>query len=156
MYGLIGDSSAFYYHVFQDSSPDLHLFDPTSSSGSTFSTSLLFPDVLSATIAPVTTAKSSTTASSFFSDPVFSTSPVSIESVSTKSVIFPQPTSSLLTSSMPAALSQSFSMASPALSAPPVAPQQVPTSHGALHSSSTSLSHNVQDLSLLDLDSPKK
>lgn len=147
----------FYCHVFQDSSQDLHLFDTTSCSGPTLSTSSLFPDALSATIAPVTTAKSSTTASSLiFSDSVFSTSPVSMESVSTQSVIFPQPSSSLLTSSTPDALSQSFSTTSPAPSATLVTLQQVSTSHGASHSPTATLSHNVQDLALLDLGSPQK
>uniref|UniRef100_A0A7N6A735 Golgi associated, gamma adaptin ear containing, ARF binding protein 3a n=1 Tax=Anabas testudineus TaxID=64144 RepID=A0A7N6A735_ANATE len=131
----------FYCHVFQDSSQDLHLFDTTSCSGPTLSTSSLFPDALSATIAPVTTAKSSTTASSLiFSDSVFSTSAVSMESVSTQSVIFPQPSSSLLTSSTPDALSQSFSTTSPAPSATLVTPQQVSTSHGASHSPTATLS----------------
>ncbi|XP_026216460.1 ADP-ribosylation factor-binding protein GGA3a isoform X2 [Anabas testudineus] len=140
----------------QDSSQDLHLFDTTSCSGPTLSTSSLFPDALSATIAPVTTAKSSTTASSLiFSDSVFSTSAVSMESVSTQSVIFPQPSSSLLTSSTPDALSQSFSTTSPAPSATLVTPQQVSTSHGASHSPTATLSHNVQDLALLDLGSPQ-
>lgn len=140
----------------QDSSQDLHLFDTTSSSGTTLSTSSLFPGALSATVAPDTTAKSSTTASSLsFPGPVFSTSPVSIETVSTKPVIFPQPNSSLLTSLAPAALSQSFSMALPAPSAALVTPKQVSTSQGALQSPSASLSHNLQDLALLDLGSPK-
>lgn len=144
---LIGNSSVFYYHVFQDSSQDLNLFHTTSSSVPAFSTSSLFPDALSVTVSP---PKSSTVQ-------LFSTLPVSAESVSTTSVTFPQTFSSMLsTTTFPATSPQSFSMASPAPSAPPVTPQQVCTLAGAPHSPLTPLSHNLQDLALLDLGSPKK
>ncbi|XP_078136400.1 ADP-ribosylation factor-binding protein GGA3a isoform X2 [Sander vitreus] len=66
-----------------------------------------------------------------------------------------QPLSSVLTTTAPAAVPQAFSMASPATSAPPVTQQQVSTSPGASHTTLTSLSHNLQDLALLDLGSPK-
>ncbi|XP_076585195.1 ADP-ribosylation factor-binding protein GGA3a [Chaetodon auriga] len=142
----------------QDSSQDLSLFDTTSSSVSAFSTPSLFPDALSVTVAPVSSSKPSTTVASAlsFSGPVFSTPPVSAQSVSATPVIFPQTLSSALSTTIPAALPQSFSMASPAPSATPVTPQQVCTLPGASHSPLTSLSHNLQDLALLDLDSPQK
>lgn len=130
----------------QDSSQDLNLFHTTSSSVPAFSTSSLFPDALSVTVSP---PKSSTVQ-------LFSTLPVSAESVSTTSVTFPQTFSSMLsTTTFPATPPQSFSMASPAPSAPPVTPQQVCTLAGAPHSPLTPLSHNLQDLALLDLGSPK-
>ncbi|XP_068583496.1 ADP-ribosylation factor-binding protein GGA3a [Cebidichthys violaceus] len=126
----------------QDSSHDFDFFDTTS-----LSTSSLFPDALSATADPVNPVGSSTTASALsFPGSVFSTPAVSSVSVSTTSVVFPQPFSS-------AAPAQSFSVASPAPSAPPVTAQQASTSPGASHT--TSLSHNLQDLALLDLGSPK-
>ncbi|XP_070772962.1 ADP-ribosylation factor-binding protein GGA3a [Enoplosus armatus] len=139
----------------QDSSQDLDLFDTTSPSVPAFSTSSLFPDALSVTVTPISQTKSSTTASILsFPGPVFSMPPVSTNSVS--SVIFPEPLGSVLTTTAPAASPQSFIMASPVPSATPVTPQQVSTSPGASHSPSASLSHNLQDLALLDLGSPKK
>lgn len=146
----------FNYLVFQDSSQDFDFFETTSPSVSAFSTSSLHQDGLSVTVAPISSAKSSTTASGLsFPGPVFSTPPTSTRSVSTTSVIFPQPLSSVLTTTAPAALPQAFSMASPATSATPVTQQQVSTSPGASHTTLTSLSHNLQDLALLDLGSPK-
>ncbi|XP_031144997.1 ADP-ribosylation factor-binding protein GGA3a isoform X1 [Sander lucioperca] len=140
----------------QDSSQDFDFFETTSPSVSAFSTSSLHQDGLSVTVAPISSAKSSTTASGLsFPGPVFSTPPTSTRSVSTTSVIFPQPLSSVLTTTAPAALPQAFSMASPATSATPVTQQQVSTSPGASHTTLTSLSHNLQDLALLDLGSPK-
>nr|XP_033481175.1 ADP-ribosylation factor-binding protein GGA3a [Epinephelus lanceolatus] len=136
----------------QDSSQDLGLFDITLAPA--FSTSSLLPDALSGSGAPDNPAKSSMTASALiFPGPIFSTPPVSTVSVSTTSAIFPQPLSSVLTTMTPAALPQSFSMASPAISATPVSTQQVST--GVSHMTSTFLSHNLQDLALLDLGSPK-
>lgn len=142
----------FYYHAFQESSQDLALFDITSSSVPACSTSSLFPD------ATVSLTKSSSTTSSAlnFPGPLFSTSIVSTESISTASVTFPQPPSSVLTTTLPAALPQSLSLASPAHLATPVPPSQVFTPPGASHAPSASLSHNLQDLALLDLGSPKK
>uniref|UniRef100_A0A8D0AV89 Golgi associated, gamma adaptin ear containing, ARF binding protein 3a n=1 Tax=Sander lucioperca TaxID=283035 RepID=A0A8D0AV89_SANLU len=135
---------------------DFDFFETTSPSVSAFSTSSLHQDGLSVTVAPISSAKSSTTASGLsFPGPVFSTPPTSTRSVSTTSVIFPQPLSSVLTTTAPAALPQAFSMASPATSATPVTQQQVSTSPGASHTTLTSLSHNLQDLALLDLGSPK-
>ncbi|XP_074486596.1 ADP-ribosylation factor-binding protein GGA3a isoform X1 [Sebastes fasciatus] len=140
----------------QDSRQDFNFFNTTSPSVPTFSTSSLFPDALSVTVAPVSPARSSTPASALnFPDPIFSTTPVSTVSVSTTSVVFPQPLGSVFTSTAPAALPHSFSMGSSASSAAPVTPQQVSASPGASHMTSTSLSHNLQDLALLDLGSPK-
>ncbi|XP_042341082.1 ADP-ribosylation factor-binding protein GGA3a [Plectropomus leopardus] len=140
----------------QDSSQDLGFFDTTSSSVPAFSTSSLVPDALSVTGAPVSPATSSSAASaSSFPGPVFSSPPVSTVSVSTTSVMFPQPLSSVLTTIAPAALPPSFSVASPAISATPVIPKQVSTSSEASHMTSTSVSNNLQDLTLLDLSSPK-
>ncbi|KAL7404341.1 hypothetical protein ABVT39_013429 [Epinephelus coioides] len=136
----------------QDSSQDLGLFDITLAPA--FSTSSLLPDALSVSGAPDNPAKSSMTASALiFPGPIFSAPPVSTVSVSTTSAIFPQTLSSVLTTMTPAALPQSFSMASPAISATPVSTQQVST--GVSHMTSTSVSHNLQDLALLDLGSPK-
>ncbi|KAM9362886.1 ADP-ribosylation factor-binding protein GGA3a [Symphorus nematophorus] len=141
----------------QDSSQDLDLFDTTSPSVPAFSASSLFPDVLSVTVAPIISTSSSSTTASALSFPglVLSTPPVSTDSVSTTSVTLPQPVSSALTTTFPAAPPQAFSMASPAPPANPVTAQQVSTSPGVSHSPSTSLSHNLQDLDLLDLGSPK-
>ncbi|KAG7239252.1 hypothetical protein INR49_029393 [Caranx melampygus] len=139
-----------------DPSQGLHLFGTTSPSGSTFSTPSFFPDALSATVAPVSTPKPPTTASALgFPGPVLFTPPVFTQSVSTTSVTFPPPLSSVLTTVAPTALPQSFSIASPAPSAAHVTPQQVSPSSEASHFPSTSLSDNLQDLALLDLDSPK-
>lgn len=138
----------------QDSSQDLGLFDTTSPTAPALSSSSLFPDVLSTPVAPVNPTTTSTTASALtFPGPVFSTPPVPTASVSTASVIFPQPLSSALTTLAPAALPQSFGMTSPAPSVAPATPQQVSTSPGVFHSTSASLSHNFQELSLLDLGS---
>ncbi|XP_018520521.1 LOW QUALITY PROTEIN: ADP-ribosylation factor-binding protein GGA3a [Lates calcarifer] len=139
-----------------DSSQDLHLFDTTSPTGPTFSSSSLFPDALPATVAPLNPTKSSTAASALtFPGPVLAP-PVFTESIPTTSVIFPQPLSTVLTASAPSALPQSFTVDLPASSATHVTmSQQVSSPPGAPHSSSTSLSNNLQDLSLLDLGSPK-
>ncbi|KAF3687522.1 ADP-ribosylation factor-binding protein [Channa argus] len=140
----------------QGSHQDLHLFDTTLPCGPTFSTPSLYPDPLSAKLAPAATTNYSTTASaSGFPGLVYSTTPVSAESFSTKSVLCPQPISSALTSPLPAAFSQSFSMASTASLDAQVVAHEVSTSFGTSHSSSASLSHNLQDLALLDLSSPK-
>ncbi|XP_059195843.1 ADP-ribosylation factor-binding protein GGA3a isoform X1 [Centropristis striata] len=141
----------------QDSGQDLDFFGTTSASAPTFSTPSLFPDPLSLTTAAVSESKSSTATSGFsLLGADFSTPPVSTVSVATTAVIFPQPLDSVLTTMAPAAgLPQSFSMALPATSLTPVTPQQVSTSPGATHTTSASLSHNLQDLALLDLGSPK-
>ncbi|XP_070712550.1 ADP-ribosylation factor-binding protein GGA3a [Pempheris klunzingeri] len=133
-----------------DSSQDLDLFHTTPTS----TTSSLFPDALSKAVAPVGPTKSSITASTL-SYPVFSNLPVSTESVSTTSVMLPQPLSSVLTTTAPAALPPSLSMVSPAPSVTPVTSQQASSSPAASHLPSAFLSHNLQDLALLDLGSPK-
>ncbi|XP_038569711.1 ADP-ribosylation factor-binding protein GGA3a isoform X3 [Micropterus salmoides] len=139
----------------ENSSQDFDHFDTTSSSVPAFSTSSLLPDALSMT-APVSQTKSSSTASTLsFPGLVFSMPPVSTKSVSNTSVIFPQPLSSVLTTTAPPAISQTFSKGAPARSATTVSPQQVSISSAASHSPLTSLSHNLQDLALLDLGSPK-
>ncbi|XP_033986227.1 ADP-ribosylation factor-binding protein GGA3a [Trematomus bernacchii] len=137
----------------QDSSQDLDFFDTTLPSNPSFSTSSLYPDALSVTVAGIS-AKSSTKASALsFPGTVFSTPPVSTASVSTTSIIFPQPLSSVLTTTAPAAaLPQSFIMAPPASSATTVSPQWDST--GASHTTSTSLINNLQDFGFLDLGSP--
>ncbi|KAJ4944420.1 hypothetical protein JOQ06_012964, partial [Pogonophryne albipinna] len=138
----------------QDSSQDLDFFDTTLPSNPSFSTSSLYPDALSVTVAGIS-AKSSTKASALsFPGTVFSTPPVSTASVSTTSIIFPQPLSSVLTTTAPAAaLPQSFIMAPPASCATTVSPQWDST--GASHTTSTSLINNLQDFGFLDLGSPK-
>ncbi|XP_026159851.1 ADP-ribosylation factor-binding protein GGA3a isoform X2 [Mastacembelus armatus] len=141
----------------QDSSQDLGLLDTASTSGPTFSTSLVFPEGPCATVIPVTSTVSWTTASAMsFSCPAFSIPALSTESRSAKPVLLPQPVSSVLTTSTPAVVSRSFNMAVAAPSATLVTPQQVSTSPGDYQSPSASLSHNLQDLALLDLGSPKK
>ncbi|KAK9540017.1 hypothetical protein VZT92_002493 [Zoarces viviparus] len=133
----------------QDCSHDFDFFDTTS-----LSTSSLFPGALSVTADPVNPVGSSTAASALsFPGYVFSTPPVSTVSVSTTSVVFPQPFGSVLTTTASAAPAQSFMVASPAPSAPSLTAQQASTSPGASHT--TSLSHNLQDLALLDLGNPK-
>ncbi|XP_073331679.1 ADP-ribosylation factor-binding protein GGA3a [Pagrus major] len=126
---------------------DLDLFDTTSSSFPAFSSSSLFPDALSMTVPPVSsTVSPSTSASALsFPGPVFSMPLISSDSVSKTSSTFQEPLSSVLTTTFPAALPPSFSIQS----------QQVSTSPEASHSLSTSLTHNLQDLALLDLGSPK-
>ncbi|KAK5926491.1 hypothetical protein CgunFtcFv8_022058 [Champsocephalus gunnari] len=138
----------------QDSSQDLDFFDTTLPSNPSFSTSSLYPDALSVTVAEIS-AKSSTKASALsFPGAVFSTPPVSTASVSTTSIIFPQPLSSVLTTTASAAaLPQSFIMAPPASCATTVSPQWDST--GASHTTSTSLINNLQDFGFLDLGSPK-
>ncbi|KAI9513960.1 hypothetical protein NQZ68_038020 [Dissostichus eleginoides] len=138
----------------QDSSQDLDFFDTTLPSNPSFSASSLYPDALSVTVAGIS-AKSSTNASALsFPGTVFSTPPVSTASVSTTSIIFPQPLSSVLTTTAPAAaLPQSFIMAPPASCATTVSPQWDST--GASHTTSTSLINNLQDFGFLDLGSPK-
>ncbi|KAF3852275.1 hypothetical protein F7725_005630 [Dissostichus mawsoni] len=112
------------------------------------------PNALSVTVAGIS-AKSSPNASALsFPGTVFSTPPVSTASVSTTSIIFPQPLSSVLTTTAPAAaLPQSFIMAPPASCATTVSPQWDST--GASHTTSTSLINNLQDFGFLDLGSPK-
>nr|XP_040042157.1 ADP-ribosylation factor-binding protein GGA3a [Gasterosteus aculeatus aculeatus] len=125
----------------QDSGHNLDFFESTLPSASASAMSSLFPDALPVTADPIHSAKSSIAASaSSLPGPVSSTSPVSTLSISTTSVVFPQSFSSALTSAAPA---RSFHMASPPLSA----------SSGASHP--TALSHNLQDLAMLDLGSPK-
>ncbi|KAK5899380.1 hypothetical protein CesoFtcFv8_008867 [Champsocephalus esox] len=138
----------------QDSSQDLDFFDTTLPSNPSFSTSSLYPDALSVTVAEIL-AKSSTKASALsFPGAVFSTPPVSTASVSTTSIIFPQPLSSVLTTTASAAaLPQSFIMVPPASCATTVSPQWDST--GASHTTSTSLINNLQDFGFLDLGSPK-
>uniref|UniRef100_A0A7N8WRK8 Golgi associated, gamma adaptin ear containing, ARF binding protein 3a n=1 Tax=Mastacembelus armatus TaxID=205130 RepID=A0A7N8WRK8_9TELE len=131
---------------------DLGLLDTASTSGPTFSTSLVFPEGPCATVIPVTSTVSWTTASAMsFSCPAFSIPALSTESRSAKPVLLPQPVSSVLTTSTPAVVSRSFNMAVAAPSATLVTPQQVSTSPGDYQSPSASLSHNLQDLALLDL-----
>ncbi|XP_037328753.2 ADP-ribosylation factor-binding protein GGA3a isoform X2 [Pungitius pungitius] len=99
-------------------------------------TSSLFPDALAVTADPVHSAKASIAP---YPGHVSSTSPVSTVSVSTPSAVFPQSFSSALTSAAP---TRSFHGASAPLS----------TSSGA---SQPTPSHNLQDLAMLDLGSPK-
>ncbi|KAM7418909.1 hypothetical protein PAMA_016161 [Pampus argenteus] len=139
----------------QDSKKDLDLFDTTSPPALTFSTSSLFSHALSATVAPFSPTKSSTTVSALsFPGSMFPTPSVSSESVSITSQS-QQSVSSILTITAPAALPQSYSMALSAPSATAVTPLQVSSAAGPSESASTSVSHSLQDLALLDLGSPK-
>ncbi|XP_069553330.1 ADP-ribosylation factor-binding protein GGA3a [Brachyistius frenatus] len=135
----------------QDSSQDLGLLDTTLLTVPAFSTSPLFLDALSTTIAPISPTQTFDSSLNLLG-PVCSTPAVSTASVSTTSVIFPQPLSSVLTTMASASPPQPFSMTS-APSVTPVTPQPVSMSSGVSHLLSTSLNHNVQDLALLDLGS---
>ncbi|KAL6110200.1 gga3 [Pungitius sinensis] len=124
----------------QDSSHNLDFFETALPSPPASSSSSLFPDALAVTADPVHSAKASIAASaSSLPGHVSSTSPVSTVSVSTSSAVFPQSFSSALTSAAP---TRSFHGASAPLS----------TSSGASHPTP---SHNLQDLAMLDLGSPK-
>ncbi|XP_008276700.1 ADP-ribosylation factor-binding protein GGA3a [Stegastes partitus] len=139
----------------QDATKDLGFLDTALPTVPAFSTPPLFLDALSSTVASVSPTKTSTTASALsFPGPVFSTPPVSAAPPST--VMFPQPLSAALTTVAPAALPQPFSMTSAAPSTNPVAPQQFTSSPGVFHSPSASLSHQHQDLTLLDLGGSNK
>ncbi|XP_042253257.1 ADP-ribosylation factor-binding protein GGA3a [Thunnus maccoyii] len=141
-----------HFQPLQDSSKDLDLFDTTSPPAPAFSTSSLFPHGLAATVSP---AKSSIAASALsFPVSVFPTPSVPTESVSIASQS-QQSVSSVSTVTAPAALPPSYSMALSAPSATAVTPQQVSTAAGPSQSASPSLNHNLQDLALLDLGSPK-
>ncbi|KAM7009707.1 ADP-ribosylation factor-binding protein GGA3a [Tautogolabrus adspersus] len=133
----------------QDLGHDLERFDTTSSLAPAFSSSSLLPDALS--------APASSAVSSVLSHPVniFSTPPVSSASFSTTSDIFPQPLTSVSITALPAPLPQASGMVLPASSAPLVTSHQLSNSAGGSHSLANSLSHNLQDLALLDLGSPK-
>lgn len=135
----------------QKSSQDLGFLDTTLSTVPAFSTSSLFLDALSTTVASVHPTKTSTTASALsFPGPVFPTPPISTAPMSTSSDIFPN----ILTTTAPSALPQSFNINSPAPSANPITPQQFSlSSPGLFNSPSASHSHQHQDLSLLDLGS---
>ncbi|KAM8771627.1 ADP-ribosylation factor-binding protein GGA3a [Acanthopagrus schlegelii] len=139
----------------QISSQDFDLFDTTSSSNPALSSPSLFPDALSVMAPPVSSTVTTSTVDSALSypGPVFSMPPVSTDSVSTTPFTFPEPLSSVLTTNFPAALPPSFSMPLRASSATPS--PQVSTSPEVSHSLSSSLTHNLQDLALLDLGSPK-
>ncbi|XP_023147810.1 ADP-ribosylation factor-binding protein GGA3a isoform X1 [Amphiprion ocellaris] len=135
----------------QNSSQDLGFLDTTLSTVPAFSTSSLFLDALSTTVASVCPTTTSTTASAL-SFPVFPTPPVSTAPLSTTSDIFPN----ILTTTAPSALPQSFSVNLSAPSANPITPQQLSSSPGVFISPSASLSHQHQDLTLLDLGSANK
>ncbi|XP_065815462.1 LOW QUALITY PROTEIN: ADP-ribosylation factor-binding protein GGA3a [Labrus bergylta] len=135
----------------QDLGHDLDLFDTTSSLVPAFSPSSLFPDALS--------AAACSAVSSDLSHPVdiFSTPPVSSASFSTTlGHIFPQPPPAAVSiTALPAPLPQAAATVSPASSADPAASRRLSDSAGGSHSLANSLSHNLQDLALLDLGSPK-
>ncbi|XP_034544126.1 ADP-ribosylation factor-binding protein GGA3a [Notolabrus celidotus] len=136
-----------YLPSLQDSRKDLDLFDTTSSSVEEFPTASLFPDFLSAT-AGLNNSSTNNSALSYPGD-ILSRHPASTESILTTSNIFPQPTSSVLNTPAPAPFLESF----PPPSATPVTSHQVSNLATGSHSAVTSLSHNLQDLALLDLGS---
>ncbi|CAK6953406.1 ADP-ribosylation factor-binding protein GGA3a [Scomber scombrus] len=139
----------------QDSSKDLELFDTTSPPAPAFSTSSFFPCTLSATVTSVSPTKSSATASALsFSGAVFSTPSVSTQSVSVTSGS-QQSVSSGLTFTAPAALPQSYNAVLSVPSATTVTQQQASAAAGPSQSASPSFNHNLQDLALLDVSSPK-
>uniref|UniRef100_A0A1A7YYE8 Golgi associated, gamma adaptin ear containing, ARF binding protein 3 n=1 Tax=Iconisemion striatum TaxID=60296 RepID=A0A1A7YYE8_9TELE len=127
----------------QSSSQGLDIFDNSLPSLHALSTPPLFQESLSTAMALASPNKTTTTSStSGFPGCVFFTPPVSVSDSST--VRFPQPLGSVA----PAALLPPLS-GSPAFSA---ARQNV-SLPGVFHSASSSLSHNSQDLAMLDLGS---
>ncbi|XP_041838689.1 ADP-ribosylation factor-binding protein GGA3a [Melanotaenia boesemani] len=138
----------------QGSGQQLDLFDTSLPTLPALSTPSLFLDALSTTTTIITVAsptKTSTTPS-VLSVPgsVFSTHPFSASLDSATSVSFPQPLSSSLIKMPPVAPSESFSLTPAAAS---VTSQQISASSGDIQSSSSSLSHSLQDLAMLDLSS---
>lgn len=137
----------------QDITQGFDLFGTTSSSAPAFSTSALFPDALSTT---VSSARAATTNSSLTNQvDIFSLPPVSTAALSSTLDIFAQPPGPASTAAAPVPLPQCSSVTSPTLSASPMALQQFSDSARGSHSSAASLCHNLQDLALLDLGSPK-
>uniref|UniRef100_A0A1A8E7W2 Golgi associated, gamma adaptin ear containing, ARF binding protein 3 n=2 Tax=Nothobranchius kadleci TaxID=1051664 RepID=A0A1A8E7W2_NOTKA len=125
----------------QSSSHGLDIFDNSLPSLHAPSTPPLFQESLST--AMVSASPNKATTSSGFPGSVFSTPPVSTASDSLL-VKFPQPLGSMA----PAALTPSLSE-SPAL----LAARQNVSLPGVFHPASSSLSHNLQDLAMLDLGS---
>ncbi|KAM9314326.1 ADP-ribosylation factor-binding protein GGA3a [Pholidichthys leucotaenia] len=129
-----------------DCSHDLALLDTSLPTVPAFSSPSLLdsPSTSVTSVIPTNTSAAATALS--FSGPLFSKLPVSTAPVPETSVIFPQPSGSVLNTVVSAAPPQSFSTTSATAVSP-----QVFTSPGVFHSSSASLSHNLQDLTLLDL-----
>ncbi|XP_068177651.1 ADP-ribosylation factor-binding protein GGA3a isoform X1 [Antennarius striatus] len=137
----------------QDSNQNLALPDSTSSLGPPFSTHMFFPDALSSALVSPANSSSTTSSTLNISTPLDYTK--YIPAVSRN---FPQSLSSVLTTTLPPALPappQALIMASTAPSATFVPPPLVPASSGVSNVPSSYPSHNLQDLALLDLGSPK-
>ncbi|XP_037545793.1 ADP-ribosylation factor-binding protein GGA3a [Nematolebias whitei] len=134
----------------QDSSQDLVFFDTSLPTIQALSPPL-FQNVLSTINVSVSPNKSTPAVSALsFPGLVFSTPPVST-AFNSASLTFPQPLSSALNPTASAAAPQSLS-SSPALSAA----QKNISFPGIFQSASSSLSHNLHDLAMLDLGSNDK
>lgn len=140
----------FCSNTFQDSSRGLGVFDTSLPAIQALSPPL-FQDVLSSINVSVSPNKSTPAVSaSSFPGLVFPTPPVSTASNSA-SLTFPQPLRSALNPTASAAAPQSLSSSS-ALSAA----QKNVCFPGVFQSASSSLSHNLHDLAMLDLGSNDK
>ncbi|XP_014331622.1 ADP-ribosylation factor-binding protein GGA3 [Xiphophorus maculatus] len=133
----------------QDSGQDLALFDSSLSPAfDALSAPSLFQQALSTTLAPVTSTRTTTTSSaSNFPAPAFFTPPAATASDLPASVIFPPPLGLALTASVPAGPSPSHSATAPAFSTG----RQHVSLPGVFQPAVSSLSHNLQDLAMLDL-----
>uniref|UniRef100_A0A3Q2Q860 Golgi associated, gamma adaptin ear containing, ARF binding protein 3a n=1 Tax=Fundulus heteroclitus TaxID=8078 RepID=A0A3Q2Q860_FUNHE len=129
----------------QDSSQHLALFDSSLPAFNALSAPSLFQQALSTTLAPATSTRTATTTSaSDFPGPAFSTLPAAAASDLPAPLMFPQPLGSALTAAAPAGPSPSHGRTAPAL---PAGRQHV------FQPGPSSLSHNLQDLAMLDLSS---
>lgn len=145
---------ALIINVFQDSGQDLALFDSSLPPAfDALSAPSLFQQALSTTLAPVTSTRTTTTSSaSNFPAPPFFTPPAGTASDLPASVIFPPPLGSALTASAPAGPSPSHSATAPAFSTG----RQHVSLPGVFQPAVSSLSHNLQDLAMLDLGGSDK
>ncbi|KAM9856643.1 ADP-ribosylation factor-binding protein GGA3a [Aulostomus maculatus] len=141
-----------YLQSLQNSNQDLDLFNIASPPVPAFSTSSLFQHPHSVTRPAVSPTQHSAPSSyQSFPGPVFPTPSLLTQSSSMTPVTVPQSSvSSVLTSTAPVAPPPSYSMA---LACPVVPPATVQTESSL--SASPSLSHNLQDLALLDLGTPQ-
>ncbi|MED6280313.1 hypothetical protein CHARACLAT_009517 [Characodon lateralis] len=132
----------------QDSGQHLALFDASLPAFNALSTPSLFQQALSTTLASMTSTKTTTTSSaSKFPCPAFSTLPAATASDLPASLIFAQPLAPALITVAPAGPSPSHSMTAPALS---TSGQHV-SLPGVFQPGPSSLSHNLHDLTMLDL-----
>lgn len=134
----------------QDSGQDLALFDSGLPAFDAFSTPSVFQQAPSTTLAPAASTRATTTSSaSNFLGPAFFTPPAASAFDLPPSVTFPQPLGSTLTTMAPGGASPSHSLTTPALRTD----RQQVSLPGVFQPDLSSLSHNLQDLAMLDLGS---